>query len=72
MNSSALSASSVADSLAVGLGEEVVGSGSFGVGSGSSEHPARSRGTTRVSERVRRTCMKVPSENNVSTAKTTH
>ena len=50
MNSSGLSASGVSDSVGVGVGDELVGSGIFGVGSGSSEHPA-SRSGDREGER---------------------
>lgn len=70
-NSSGLSASAVSDSVGLGADELGVGSGIFGSGAGSSEQPARSNGTVRVSASARRTCMKCLPENNVSTSETT-
>jgi hypothetical protein len=72
MNSSGLSTSGSSDAGSVGEGDELVGSGIFGVGSGSSEHPASRTGTVMVSASARRTCMKCLPENNVSTGETTH
>ena len=69
MKSSGLSASGVSESVGVGVEDDGVGSGILGVGSGSPVHPARSRGTARVSASARRTCMRCLPENNVSTAK---
>ena len=69
MKSSALSASGVSDSVGEGVDELVVGSGICGVGSGSPVHPASRRGPTTASASARRTCMKLPSRDNVCTPK---